>query len=39
MQIEGQPTPMATLALHLLAFAVPIRARRAELGACDSPAD
>ena len=39
MQIEGQPTPVATLALHLLAFAVPIRARRVELGACDSPAD
>jgi hypothetical protein len=38
MQIEGQPTPVATLALHLLPFAVPIRARRVELGACDSPA-
>jgi hypothetical protein len=39
MQIEGHPTPVATLALHLLALAVPIRARRVELGACDSPAD
>jgi hypothetical protein len=39
MQIEGQPTPVATLALHLLVFAVPIRTRRVELGACDSPAD
>ena len=39
MQIEGQLTAVATLALHLLAFAVPIRARRVELGACDSPAD
>jgi hypothetical protein len=39
MQIEGQPTLVATLALHLLAFAVPIRARRVELGACDSHAD
>ena len=38
MQIEGQPTPVATLALHFLAFAVPIRARRVELGACGSPA-
>jgi hypothetical protein len=38
MQIEGRPTPVATLALHLMAFAVPIRARRVELGACDSPA-
>jgi hypothetical protein len=38
MQIEGQPTPVATLALRLLAFAVPIRARLVELGACDSPA-
>ena len=39
MQIEGQPTPVATSALHLVAFAVPIRARHVELGACDSPAD
>ena len=39
MQIEGQPTPLATLALHLLAFAVPIRTHCMELGACDSPAD
>ena len=38
MQFEGQPTPVATLAVHLLVFAVPIRARRVELGACDSPA-
>jgi hypothetical protein len=30
---------VATLALHLLAFAVPIRARRVELGAYGSPAD
>jgi hypothetical protein len=37
MQIEGQTTPVATLALHLLAFAVPIRTRRVELGADDSP--
>ena len=33
MQIEGQPTLVATLVLHLLAFAVPIRARHVELGA------
>ena len=39
MQIEGQLTPVATLVVHLLAFAVPIRARRVELGACESPAD
>jgi hypothetical protein len=39
MQIEGQPTPVATLALHLMAFAVSIRPRRVELGACDAPAD
>jgi hypothetical protein len=39
IQIGGQPTPMATLALHLLTFAVPICARHVELVACDSPAD
>ena len=30
---------LKALALHLLAFAVPIRARRVELGACELNAD
>jgi hypothetical protein len=32
LAVENQLTPVATFVLHILAFAVPIRARLAELG-------
>ena len=39
LAVESPLTPVATLVLRILAFAVPIRTRLAELGACGSPAD
>jgi hypothetical protein len=39
LAVKSQLTPGATLVLRLLAFAVPMRTRLVELGACGSPAD
>jgi hypothetical protein len=39
LAVESQLTPVATLARHLLAFALPIRGHRVELGGCGSHAD
>ena len=39
LSVESQLTPVSTLVVHLLAFAVPIRGRHMELGGCSSPAD
>ena len=39
LAVESQLTPVATLVVHLLAFAVPIRGRHMELRDCSLPAD